>query len=96
MRRGNQHARAGPKREGRPLAGSAPSTSTAHDDNPKIENLNIDVIVITEPDSGAFIVDVAGEGCREFRSHKAAYGFASGRRMTTGQLIDDRTGAARE
>lgn len=80
-------ARAGPKEKGRPQPESAPSIVRSDHTN-SAENRNI---ILNEEDPGSFVVEVAGEGRRQFASHKAAYGFASGRRMTTGMQIIDRT-----
>jgi len=96
MRQGDQQARAGPNEKGRPHHRAAPSSIAALDHNQHPEKFNDRVILITESDPGVFVVEVDGEGRREFRSHRAAYGFASGQRMIIGLPIVDRAGGAHE
>jgi len=83
---------------GRALRPARPTSFDHTHDRPQHINYATDrevppAITIRQEGPTAFIVFVEGEGVREFPSYRAARGFASGRRMTSGWPIVDLTGA---
>ena len=88
-----QNAKGRALRPARPLISDHARGRNHNSSSRSAEKASPSAIVIREVDPGAFTVEIVGEGLREFPTHRAARGFAAGRRLVSGVAIVDLTEA---